>query len=326
MNNSHFALLHWMGYRCKCRVVFILYHKGAKTITRKRVIFTALCWILSRSPMMVCHVYSWLMLIIYFNRSRRNPDSEILFSVANYCLDAWVYINLWKLLCVFCSLFALCVLVASLVLFLCSYRWPINLYVYGINPCDRLLHTVNSHLSCWPYFLLMRFLWWVCHANTDAPDWLGVNEFNSTSHTHSELWGNLERLAGSFFESWYNCDPPGGDNYSSNLSPVWLFCILLFILYLPGVGCFTCISRPVKLGFMSLAMTYDPCVVWFLDTDSPAGPEEDDHTAANDSTSYLPDKVCKHIFCINTHTHIYRNQCLYCVHVCFFFSVVRTPA
>lgn len=53
-----------------------------------------------------------------------------------------------------------------------------------------------------------------------------------------------------------------------------------------------------------------------LDTDSPAGPEEDDHTAANDGTSYLPDKVCKCIFLTNTpalnalNRHTRWSQCL----------------
>lgn len=49
------------------------------------------------------------------------------------------------------------------------------------------------------------------------------------------------------------------------------------------------------MEFMWHAVTSDlPCCM-ILDTDSPAGPEEDDHTAANDSTSYLPDKVWKRI-------------------------------
>ncbi len=38
------------------------------------------------------------------------------------------------------------------------------------------------------------FWWWFCHANTDAPVWLGAHEFSSTSHTGSVIWGQTQKL------------------------------------------------------------------------------------------------------------------------------------
>lgn len=56
-----------------------------------------------------------------------------------------------------------------------------------------------------------------------------------------------------------------------------------------------CVELIMCVKFVCLTMTSDPLCV-SLDTNSPAGPEEDEHTASNDSSSYLPDKVSKHSF------------------------------